>query len=259
MVHNPQNDTVHVLEATRVTIIRTLNRRWSRPTTLKFYPNPLQAPFFSLSSTQHFLSLKLSVLSSLSLSRKRSETWINFFSSWLPHSLSLAPSQRLSEHHPDPPGNPTRTERSPVLQPGGPRSLAGLPLRTTLTAAVLVAAQAMIYHLRNPGCRVPIRNQVVPDRGSPSGRSLKRKRGGLEGRQWRALRFTIWCITQRSRLVWLQMDRVSPRSNPDLQVLGQIWQAPRFYCGAHKFVEIYTLECVFWIFCYEGTLFWLYF
>ena len=81
--------------------------------------------------------------------------------------------------------------RSPVLQPGGPRSLAGPPLRITLTAAVLVAAQAMIYPIRNPGCRVRIRNQVAPDRGSPLGRSLKRKRGGLEGRQWRALRSTI--------------------------------------------------------------------
>ncbi|KAJ7011638.1 hypothetical protein NC653_001908 [Populus alba x Populus x berolinensis] len=73
--------------------------------------------------------------------------------------------------------------RNPVLQPGGPRFLVGLPLLITLTA--------MMYPIRNPGYRVRTRNQVDPDRGSPLDRSLKRKRSSLEGRLWRAVRSTI--------------------------------------------------------------------
>jgi hypothetical protein len=111
--------------------------------------------------------------------------------------------------------------RSPVLQPGGPRFLVGLPLLITLTAIVLPVAQAMMYPIRNPGYRVRTRNQVVPDRGSPLDRSLRRKRSSLEGRLWRAVRSTIWCITRRSRLVWLRMDRVGRRSKPDLRLVSK--------------------------------------
>lgn len=106
---------------------------------------------------------------------------------WLPLSLLSGPEL----HGPPlrPLKNLNRIAVNPPLPTGGLRSSAGPPIRTT----------SMPPPVRWGTSRIRTPRLADPGPNSPSVASPKRRRSSFGERPWRTLRFTMSCITLRSR------------------------------------------------------------